>query len=99
MSLVKLARPFISVVFCFIVKEYRVRRLGGRTKSIVEDVDRLAAAERNVRRLEKLIEYVSSLNEDDLTKAWPEILKMYRALEPHTVPATVIAALRHDQHL
>lgn len=38
--------------------------------NIVEVVDELAAIERDVRRIEMLIEYAGSLREEDLAKAW-----------------------------
>ena len=41
--------------------------------SIVDDIEELAAKEREIRRLENLITLVSRLSEEDLAKVWPRI--------------------------
>ena len=47
--------------------------------NIVEVVDELAAIERDVRRIEMLIEYIGSLSEEELEKAWPRICNLRKA--------------------
>ena len=58
--------------------------------NIVEVVDELAAIERDVRRIEMLIEYIGSLSEEELAKAWPRICYLRKAqgstLHPATIP-------------
>jgi hypothetical protein len=48
--------------------------------SIIGGVDNLAAKEREIRRIEWLIERLSSLSDDDLAKAWPGIIVAQKAL-------------------
>ena len=58
--------------------------------NIVEVVDELAAIERDVRRIEMLIEYIGSLSEEELAKAWPRICNLRKAqgstLHPAPIP-------------
>lgn len=56
--------------------------------NIVEVVDELAAIERDVRRIEMLIEYVGSLSEEDLAKARPLICNLRKARGSALHPAT-----------
>jgi hypothetical protein len=51
--------------------------------NIVEDISKLAATERDVRRLEILIEYVGSLSDEELATAWPRIVKIRKTLKLH----------------
>jgi hypothetical protein len=48
--------------------------------SIIGGVDNLAAKEREIRRIQWLIERLSSLSDDDLAKAWPRIIVAQKAL-------------------
>jgi hypothetical protein len=41
---------------------------------IAADVAKLAAREREVRTLEMLIEYISTLDDDELARAWPRLI-------------------------
>lgn len=61
--------------------------------NVVEDISKLAATERDVRRLEMLIEYVGSLSDEELARAWPRIIKIRKTLELHAMcpPAAVDA--------
>ena len=59
--------------------------------SIVDDIEELAAKEREIRRLENLITLVSTLSDDELAKVWPRIHVAGPALtsgssSPETVP-------------
>jgi hypothetical protein len=47
--------------------------------SIIGGVDNLAAKEREIRRIEWLIERLSSLSDDDLAEAWPGIIVAQKA--------------------
>lgn len=42
--------------------------------SIIDDVNKLAQKEREIRGIQKLITVVSSLSDEDLAKAWPRII-------------------------
>jgi hypothetical protein len=42
---------------------------------ITEGVARLAAKEREVRSLELLIDYISSLEDKDLARVWPRLIR------------------------
>jgi hypothetical protein len=42
---------------------------------IAADVAKLAAREREVRTLEMLIEYISTLDDDELAHAWPRLIE------------------------
>lgn len=48
--------------------------------SIIAGVDNLAAKEREIRTIQRLIECLSSLSDDDLAKAWPRIIVAQKAL-------------------
>jgi hypothetical protein len=56
--------------------------------NIVEVVDELVAIERDVRRIEMLIEYIGSLSEEDLAKAWPRICNLRKEQGSTLHPAT-----------
>jgi hypothetical protein len=61
------------------------------TMNVVEDISKLAATERDVRRLEMLIEYVGSLSDEELARAWPRIIKIRRTLKLHAMCPSVTA--------
>ena len=42
---------------------------------IADDIARLASREREVRTLERLIEYISTLDDEDLAQAWPRLMR------------------------
>jgi hypothetical protein len=46
-----------------------------RDAKITEGVGRLAAKEREVRSLELLIGYISSLEDRDLARVWPRLIR------------------------
>ena len=48
--------------------------------SIIGGVDNLAAKEREIRRIQLLIERLSSLSDDDLARAWPRIILAQKTL-------------------
>ena len=54
--------------------------------NIVEVVDELVAIERDVRRIEMLIEYIGSLSEEDLAKAWPRICALRKTQGSTLIP-------------
>jgi hypothetical protein len=62
---------------------------------IVKDVAKLAAKEREVRTLEMLIEYVSSLEEEDLARVWPRLVT---AIYSSQTPSQSIARIKSDTH-
>jgi hypothetical protein len=48
--------------------------------SIIGGVDNLAAKERQIRKIQWLIECLSSLSDDELVKAWPRIIVAQKVL-------------------
>ena len=67
--------------------------------SIENEVNKLVALERDVRTLEKLIQYIGSLNEEELTKAWPRILKVREALERQVLQTAVTKSSEPEARL
>ena len=61
------------------------------TMNVVEGISKLAETERDVRRLEMLIEYVGSLSDEELARAWPRIIKIRRTLKLHAMCPSVTA--------
>ena len=51
--------------------------------NIAKDVERLAKLEREVRTIDRLIQTISSMSEEELVAAWPRIELMRAALERH----------------
>jgi hypothetical protein len=51
----------------------RLKRLD-QDGNLMEGVAQLAAKEREVRTLEMAIEYISSLEDEDLARVWPRLL-------------------------
>ena len=59
---------------------------------IMEEVARLAAREREVRTLEMLIEYISSLDEEDLARLWPSLVAAIYSTQTPNQPSAQIAS-------
>lgn len=56
---------------------------------ITEGVARLAAKEREVRSLEELIGYISSLEDRDLARVWPRLIRaIYSSPAPNQLART-----------
>ena len=77
----------------------------GLDSHITDDIAKLAAREREVRTLEMLIEYISTLDDEELARAWPRLIgAIYstpkqretsgpaRTAERHSMPHEVYAA-------
>jgi hypothetical protein len=58
--------------------------------SILNNVDDLAAKEREIRRLEELITVLSSLNDEELAKNWPRIVAARESLKKFSPHAPVL---------
>ena len=52
--------------------------------SILNNIDELAAKEREIRRLEELIRVLSSLNDEELAKNWPRIIAARESLKKYS---------------
>jgi hypothetical protein len=65
----------------------RLRRLEQGAK-LVENIAKLASREREVRTLERLIEYISSLDDEDLARVWPRLIAAVysQSTSQHTSP-------------
>jgi hypothetical protein len=65
----------------------RLRRLEQGAK-LVENIAKLASREREVRTLERLIEYISSLDDEDLARVWPRLTAAVysQSTSQHTSP-------------
>lgn len=60
---------------------------GEHDPTILESVANLAAKEREVRTLELLIEHLSSLEDNDLERAWPRLFSaFYTSPAPDQAP-------------
>jgi len=57
-------------------------RPSNRDATITQDVAELASREREVRTLETLIEYISSLEDEALAQAWPRLNGAVYAVPP-----------------
>lgn len=49
---------------------------------LTEDIAKLASKEREVRTLETLIEYISSVDEEDLKIFWPRLIAAIHSTQP-----------------
>ena len=63
--------------------------------SILNNVDELAAKEREIRRLEKLITALSSLNDEELAKNWPRIIAARELLKKSSAHQPILAEPSH----
>ena len=61
--------------------------------SILNNIDELAAKEKEIRRLEELIRVLSSLNDEELVKNWPRIVAARGALKKFSPHAPVLDEL------
>ena len=57
-------------------------RPSNRDATITQEVAELASREREVRTLETLIEYISSLEDEELAQAWPRLIGAVYAAPP-----------------
>jgi hypothetical protein len=67
---------------------------------ITEGVARLASKEREVRSLELLIEYISSIEDKELARLWPRLVTaVYSSQTPGTAARITKSAPRDDDSL